>query len=271
MYVIHRLIALVALALAPWGFAQGATFLVTSNGVGQAGQTPLQSVGITLVNGGDVFTIGALYFYDPAKLQVVGVQNNSNFSCNVGGGQIQVLAPFPGAGGTCNVFLQPITGTPYPQGIGIPGVLTACVSANPFNPFPCSVGSGGYTIIGPQIFGSPTLGGGITLTSSVGLDPPTALATITNVGNSGSVLSVNAGTTGAPAQVSPSGSGALLGLGGSRNYTISCATDTAGTSVRNITFGHNAIPLQATPQAYQLTCNIKDPPTLVGARHRLPV
>ena len=44
---------------------------------------------------------------------------------------------------------------------------------------------------------------------------------------------------------------------------MACATTSAGTFLRTISFAHNATPTQPTPLTYSLTCRILTPPNLV--------
>ena len=252
--------AFVALALSATP-AGAITFRADHSGHGQAGFLPVAPVTLTLVSVGSEFGFTARFNFPSSLLRVRAISDNAQWSCRqVSSTAIEVVwSSGQSSGGNCLVHFEPLATTAFPQTIAIVGQETFCSG---FGGDTCSVQSGSFTAIGPRIKRSPSTGA-YSLSSSVGLAAPFRDIVISNSGSDDSQLLVTSASTGAPITVSPSGTGTSLAQGASRTYRVSCSTATAGSFDRDITFAHNATPMDASPLRYDFNCRIRVPPTLV--------
>ena len=252
--------AFVALSLAATQ-AGAITFRADHSGRGQAGFLPVEPTTITLTSQGSEFGFTARFTFASSLLRVRALSDNAAWSCRqISSSQIEVVwQSGQSISGNCHVHFEPLASTTFPQTTAVVASEVSCVG---FSGDTCNVQSGSFTAIGPRIKRSPSTGA-YSLSSSVGLAAPFRDIVISNAGADDSQLLVTSASTGAPITVSPSGSGASLGPGASRTYRVSCSTATAGSFDRDITFAHNATPMDASPLRYDFNCRIRVPPTLV--------
>jgi hypothetical protein len=264
-----------ACALGGSTVATAATF--SSNApTGQAGQVVTYTISIA---GDGVTTDASLRLDMPASITNVVLSATQpaaiGQSCFVTAGDINVLSPSGAiipAGPTayCSYDLTIAPGTPVgpitlPVSADVP-TNPECAGATP--PPSCTTTHSpiGVVVTSPAYTSAPAPGGTITITDPITPGATTATLTVTNTGDAGTTLNVQAPTgLSGVLSIAPNTAQAITQGSAGTTYTISCAATVDAPDSQTLSFVHDGSGAgAASPATYTVICDgsvANTPPT----------